>query len=54
MKKLALLLLVLGATAASLLTAPQPAEAACKKICCPDGGCFICCAAPCPIIICPR
>ena len=53
MKKLALLLVVLGATAAGLLTAPRAAEAACKKICCPDGTCIICCAAPCPTIVCP-
>lgn len=53
-KKLATLLLTLAAVmgfAAGMLTAPPPADAACKVTCCPtaDGGtiCWECCQEPC-------
>jgi hypothetical protein len=52
-KKLLLLSLALAATAGLGLFDSRPAEAACKKICCPDGPCFICCQSPCPTIVCP-
>lgn len=53
-KKLIALSFALAAAAvASGLFQPQPAEAACKRICCPDGPCITCCQAPCPTIVCP-
>ena len=54
-KKLLLLLVALAATAGLGLFADRPAEAACKKICCPGDppACITCCQAPCPTIVCP-
>jgi hypothetical protein len=53
LRRLLLLTLALAAAAALGLPDVRPAEAACKKICCPDGTCFICCSSPCPTIVCP-
>ena len=53
-KKLVLLTLALAATAAaSLATLPAPAEAACKRICCPGGPCWECCTSSCFNPVCP-
>lgn len=56
-KRLATLLLVLAGIvgfAAGTVLAPQPAEAACKVICCPGTThCITCCQAPCPTLVCP-
>lgn len=38
---------------AGMFATPQPAEAACKLICCPNGYCVTCCQTPCPTIYCP-
>lgn len=53
LRKLLLLTLALAATVGLSLSEPRPAEAACKRICCPDGPCITCCQAPCPTIVCP-
>jgi hypothetical protein len=53
LRKLLFLTLALAATAGLSLTDVRPAEAACKKICCPGGFCVTCCQAPCPTIVCP-
>ena len=52
-RKLLLLTLALAATAGLCLSDVRSAEAACKKICCPDGTCITCCSSPCPTIVCP-
>lgn len=52
-KKLLLLILALAATAGLGLFEGRSAEAACKRICCPDGTCITCCSSPCPTIVCP-
>jgi hypothetical protein len=53
-KKLLLLILALAATAGLGLFSDRPAEAACKKICCPGDPphCVLCCSSPCPEIFC--
>lgn len=55
-KKLLMLTLALSAAAAAsgLFSAPQ-AEAACKKVCCPNDPtlCIECCNRPCPVLRCP-
>ena len=53
LRKLLFLTLALAATLGLSLTDVRPAEAACKKICCPGGYCVTCCQAPCPTIVCP-
>jgi hypothetical protein len=54
-KKLLLLALALTAIAGLGLFEVRPAEAACKKICCPGNppACVTCCSSPCPTIVCP-
>jgi hypothetical protein len=49
-KKLAMLAIVLGATAAAILSTPYKAEAACNKTCCNFRDCSCCTSGcPCPV-----
>lgn len=54
-KKLLMLTLALGAAAASGLFTASQAEAACRKVCCPNDPtlCIECCNRPCPVLRCP-
>ncbi|HEX9940993.1 MAG TPA: hypothetical protein VGG03_03170 [Thermoanaerobaculia bacterium] len=53
-RKIVLLILALAAAAGASLSTPA-AEAACRKICCPNDptACIECCSRPCPVLRCP-
>jgi hypothetical protein len=48
-KKILFLTLALGLTgaAAGLFSPSSAAAASCTRVCCPSGGCFLCCGLPC-------